>query len=104
MSWARRTDLIAFTVGPVFASEDAVVDIWTVHGDGSQATNLTKGEFCNNAFPDLTADGREIVFRSTRDGKKGIYLMSSDGTNAGVSRRIRPAATPRCLRSLQMET
>jgi dipeptidyl aminopeptidase/acylaminoacyl peptidase len=82
VSWARRADLIAFTVGPVFAPEDAVVDIWTVHGDGSHPTNLTKGEFRNNAFPDLTADGREIVFRSTRDGKKGIYLMSSSGTNA----------------------
>jgi Tol biopolymer transport system component len=82
MSWARRTDLIAFTVGSQFAREDAVVDIWTVHSDGSLPTNLTKGEFRNNAFPDLTADGKEIVFRSTRDGKKVIYLMKSDGTNA----------------------
>ncbi len=81
MSWARHADLIAFTVGPPFAPENAVVDIWTVHGDGSAPTNLTKGKFRNNAFPELTADGREIVFRSTRDGKKGIYMMSSDGTN-----------------------
>jgi TolB protein len=80
-SWARRADLIAFTVGPQFASDDAVVDIWTVHSDGSGATNLTKGKFRNNAFPDLTADGSEIVFRSTRDGNKQIYLMNSDGTN-----------------------
>jgi Tol biopolymer transport system component len=42
---------------------------------------LTKGRYRNNTFPDLTADGREIVFRSTRDGNKQIYLMSSDGTN-----------------------
>ena len=80
-SWARRADLIAFTVGPSFAP-DAVVDIWTVHGDGSHATNLTRGKFRNNAFPDLTADGREIVFRSTRGGSKAIYLMSADGTKA----------------------
>jgi len=80
-SWARRADLIAFTTGPQFAPDDAVVDIWTVHGDGSSATNLTKGKFRNNAFPDLTADGSEIVFRSTRDGNKEIYLMNSDGTN-----------------------
>jgi TolB protein len=81
-SWARRADLIAFVVGPPFGPKDAVVDIWTVHSDGSHATNLTKGKFRNNAFPDLTADGREIVFRSTRDGDKAIYLMNSDGTNA----------------------
>ncbi len=80
-SWARRADLIAFTVGPQFASDDAIVDIWTVRSDGSKATNLTQGRFRNNAFPDLTADGSQIVFRSTRDGNKDIYLMNSDGTN-----------------------
>ncbi|OLE84863.1 MAG: hypothetical protein AUG07_05760 [Acidobacteria bacterium 13_1_20CM_2_60_10] len=80
-SWARRADLIAFTVGPQFAPDDAVVGIWTVHSDGSGATNLTQGKFRINAFPDLTADGSEIVFRSTRDGNKQIYLMNSDGTN-----------------------
>ena len=81
-SWARRADLIAFAVGQPFAPDDAVVDIWTVRSDGSHATNLTQGKFRNNAFPDLTADGREIVFRSTRGGSKSIYLMNSDGTNA----------------------
>jgi Tol biopolymer transport system component len=81
-TWARRANLIAFTTGPQFAPDDAVVDIWAVAGDGSKpATNLTAGKFRNNAFPDLTADGREMVFRSTRDGNKEIYLMNSDGSN-----------------------
>ena len=81
-SWARRGNLIAFTVGPQFASNDTIVDLWTVVADGSKpATNLTAGKFRNNAFPDLTADGKEMVFRSTRDGNKEIYLMNSDGTN-----------------------
>ncbi len=81
-SWALRSDLIAFTVGPPFAPDDAAVEIWTVRSDGSNPTNLTNSRLRNNAFPDLTADGREIVFRSTRDGKKAIYLMNSDGTKA----------------------
>jgi hypothetical protein len=100
-SWARHADLIAFTVGPSFAPDDAVVDIWTVHSNGSNPTNLTRGQFRNNAFPDLTADGREIVFRSTRDGKKAIYLMSSDGTNVrrvaadpGEYRATMPSISP----------
>jgi Tol biopolymer transport system component len=81
-SWARGANLIAFTTGPQFAPDDAVVDLWAVASDGSKrATNLTAGKFRNNAFPDLTADGREMVFRSTRDGNKEIYLMNSDGTN-----------------------
>ena len=79
-SWARRADLIAFVVGQPFAPDDAATDIWTAHSDGSRATNLTRGKF-RNAFPDLTADGKEIVFRSNRDGNRAIYLMSSDGTN-----------------------
>ena len=101
-SWARRADLIAFTVGPQFAPDDAVVDIWTVHSDGSKATNLTKGRFRNNAFPDLTADGSQLVFRSTRDGNKEIYLMNSDGTTV---RRITKDRLPtQCLRFPRMET
>jgi TolB protein len=81
-SWARRANVIAFTTGPQFAANDAIVDVWVVRADGSKpATNLTNGQFRNNAFPDLTADGKEMVFRSTRDGNKEIYLMNSDGTN-----------------------
>jgi TolB protein len=81
-SLARRADLIAFTTGPQFAPDDAIVDLWTVASGGSKpATNLTAGKFRNNAFPDLTADGKGMVFRSTRDGNKEIYLMNSDGTN-----------------------
>jgi TolB protein len=81
-SWARRANLIAFTTGPQFAPNDAIVDLWTIASDGSKpATNLTRGKFRNNAFPDLTVDGKELVFRSTRDGNKEIYLMNSDGTN-----------------------
>jgi Tol biopolymer transport system component len=99
-SWARDANLIAFTVGPIFATDDTVVDIWTIHPDGTGATNVTQGEFKNNAFPDLTPDGRQIVFRGTRDGNREIYLMNSDGTNV---RRITndpvddtmPAISPR---------
>jgi len=81
-SWARRANVIAFTTGPQFAPDDAIVDVWVVRADDSKpATNLTSGRFRNNAFPDLTADGKEMVFRSTRDGNKEIYLMNSDATN-----------------------
>jgi Tol biopolymer transport system component len=80
-SWSRHADVIAFTTGPQFAPDNAIVDIWAVHADGSGAKNLTQGKAGNNAFPDVTADGKQIVFRSTRDGNKEIYLMNSDGTN-----------------------
>jgi TolB protein len=86
-SWARRADRIAFAVGQPFSADDAVVDVWTARSDGSHPRNLTGGTQRNNTFPDLSADGSQIVFRSTRDGRKAIYLMSSDGT------RVRRVAT-----------
>lgn len=100
LSWASKADLIAFTVGPMFAPDDAVVDIWTVRGDGSGARNLTGGRLRNNAFPDLTPDGRQIVFRSTRDGEKRIYLMGPDSSSArritaGPGDNTMPSISPR---------
>jgi Tol biopolymer transport system component len=55
--------------------------------------NLTANCDANDAFPDVSADGQWVVFRSGRDGKKGsgrngnkeIYLMDKDG---GQLRRI----------------
>jgi len=99
ISWATRADLLAFTVGPTFAADDAVVDIWTVRGDGTGARNLTAGKYRNNAFPDITPDGREIVFRSTRDGNRDLYLMRSDGTDvqrivSGPGTHTMPSISP----------
>ncbi len=73
-SWARQEDLIAFTVGPVFAPDDAIVDIWTVRGDGSGARNLTGGKFRNNAFPDLTPDGGRLGLpKQSRRGEEHLH-------------------------------
>jgi Tol biopolymer transport system component len=75
------------------------VDIWTVRGDGTGARNLTAGKYRNNAFPDITPDGREIVFRSTRDGNRDLYLMRSDGTDvrrivSGPGTHTMPSISP----------
>jgi Tol biopolymer transport system component len=99
LSWAREADLVAFALGPIFADDDAVVDIWTVHGDGTGARNLTAGKH-HNGFPDITPDGKAIVFRSSRDGGRDIYLMKPDGTDvrrmtSGEGSRSMPAISPK---------
>ena len=85
-SWARQADLLAFTVGTIF-QEDAGLDIWTIHGDGTGARNLTGGRFHRSAFPDLTADGSRIVFRGEHEGSRSVYTMGADGTEV---RRLTP--------------
>jgi TolB protein len=78
---------IFFAKGPPFAAVDENVDIWKVRSDGTDAMNLTADSEANDAFPDVSADGQWIVFRSGRDGEKGsgrkgnkeIYLMDKDG-------------------------
>ena len=84
---------IFFAKGARFGAVDEDVDIWKVRSDGTDAVNLTADSHANDAFPDVSADGQWVVFRSGRDGKKGsgpngnkeIYLMDKDG---GQLRRV----------------
>jgi TolB protein len=79
---------IFFAKGARFGAVDENVDIWKVRSDGTGAVNLTANCDANDAFPDVSADGQWVVFRSGRDGKKGsgqsgnkeIYLMDKDGS------------------------
>jgi Tol biopolymer transport system component len=84
---------IFFAKGARFGAVDQDVDIWKVRADGTDAVRLTADSDANDAFPDVSADGQWVVFRSGRDGEKGsgrkgnkeIYLMDKDG---GQLRRI----------------
>ena len=80
-SWSPDGDWIAAAVGPGFAPPQAPVDVWKVRPDGSGAVNLTASPTSNDGFPNFSPDGREIVFRSGRDGNHEIYLMDADGGN-----------------------
>jgi TolB protein len=89
----RDGQWIFFAKGARFGAVDENVDIWKVRSDGTGAVDLTANCDANDAFPDVSADGQWVVFRSGRDGKKGsgrngnkeIYLMDKDG---GQLRRI----------------
>lgn len=79
--WSQDGKWIVCAVGPTFAKPSTTVDIWKLRPDGSQAVNLTGGVAANNGFPHFSPDGRQIVFRSGRDGNHELYLMNADGTN-----------------------
>jgi Tol biopolymer transport system component len=92
-SITRDGTWIFFAKGARFGPVDENIDIWKVRSDGSNSVNLTANSEANDAFPDVSADGQWVVFRSGRDGEKGsgrkgnkeIYLMDKDG---GHLRRI----------------
>ncbi len=79
--WSKDGQWIACAVGPTFAGPSARADIWKFRPDGTEAVNLTDGAPGNNGFPSFSPDGKQIVFRSGRDGNHELYLMNADGTN-----------------------
>ena len=79
-TWSKDGRWLACTAGPTFAEPNSRADIWKFRPDGTGAVNLTPDSPANDAFPDFSPDGRQLVFRSGRDGNHEIYLMNSDGT------------------------
>lgn len=83
LSWAHTGDRIAFSHGTAFQGPEGKVDIETIAPDGSERKPLT-GKAGNNGFPSFSPDGKQLVFRSGRDGSKNLYIMDRDGN--GVRR------------------
>jgi len=80
-TWSKDGKWLACTVGQTFAQPDAEVDIWRFRADGSEAENLTPESSGNDGFPDFSPDGKQIVFRSGRDGNHELYVMNADGSD-----------------------
>ncbi|KAI3911232.1 hypothetical protein MKW92_029605 [Papaver armeniacum] len=69
-------DTLYVCIGPSF-SADATVEIYAIRRVSAgkrQLQPLTDDGF-NNAFPSSSPDGKIIVYRSTRDGYKNLYIM-----------------------------
>ncbi|MBI5586662.1 MAG: PD40 domain-containing protein [Deltaproteobacteria bacterium] len=92
-NWSKDGQWIACAVGPTFAKPTARADIWKFRPDGSQAKNLTGGAAGNNGFPYFSPDGRQIVFRSGRNGHHEITLMNADGTDVRPLTDFKAVAT-----------
>ncbi|VAI53403.1 unnamed protein product [Triticum turgidum subsp. durum] len=73
-------DILYVCVGPSFHSTEPL-EIYAIqignHSDMAhqQIERLTHGGF-NNAFPSSSPDGNNVVYRSTRDGHKNLYIMN----------------------------
>ena len=66
--------------GILFVSDrDSNWEIYRVQPDGNALTRLTESPEVD-ADPAWSPDGREIAFRSRRDGSSDIFVMTADGS------------------------
>jgi len=84
----------------VFVSErDDHPQIYKMRVNGDNQVNISNNAFADR-FPDVSHDGKRIVFSSDRDGEgENIFIMNIDGTNVqqvttGSGQRIRPRWPP----------
>ena len=63
----------------IFDFENGNSDIYLIRTDGSNRTQLTT-VLGNDFTPAWSPDGRQIVFRTTRDNNDEIYVMNADGS------------------------
>ncbi|HEY8560250.1 MAG TPA: protein kinase [Pyrinomonadaceae bacterium] len=68
--------------------------IWIVNADGSEPQQLTTNDSFN-AEPQVSPDGRFIVFSSDRTGENKIWRMNTDGSSPQLLTDVRgPAFSP----------
>ncbi|HET9913583.1 MAG TPA: DPP IV N-terminal domain-containing protein [Anaerolineales bacterium] len=70
-----KSRLLAFA-----STQNGDSDIYTMHADGSELTNLTNDP-AYDGNPFWSPDGNRIAFQSDRSGSTQIYLMDADGSN-----------------------
>ena len=74
-SWSSDGRLIAFGRGESFIRN---TDIWVVRPDGSHLRRLTGDHRSND--PSWSPNGKQLAFRSVRNGNSELYLMNADGS------------------------
>jgi eukaryotic-like serine/threonine-protein kinase len=67
--------------GRIVYSNFADGNIWVMESDGSNRKQLTSNTGGANTQPQVSPDGRYIVFESERTGNEQIWRMDSDGNN-----------------------
>jgi eukaryotic-like serine/threonine-protein kinase len=60
--------------------EGGNADIWTTNEDGSGKKQLTSDAGAE-IFPQISKDGRTLIFLSNRSGKMSVWRANPDGTN-----------------------
>ena len=85
---------IVFSSSSGSAGEDGATEIWSMHTDGSEMTQLTSNSDID-VDPALSPDGAKIAFASYRAGDRNtqVYVMNADGSDQHVLTDLRTGAT-----------
>ena len=83
--WQPGGDLIVFdTYTPSVMHGEGVINVWTVHSDGTRPTDLTGATWDGSGWaePTWSPDGRQIIMTVVQRGlgNKSLALMNADGT------------------------
>ena len=70
---------LAFVSTEVSTPDTFTTHIVTANGDGTGRTDLTPNSTALELQPDWSPDGKKILFASTRNGDREIYVMNADG-------------------------
>jgi len=84
-SWSPDGRRVAVQVGRYFRDDHARdrSDIWVIDVASGRATNLMPGDDpWLDETPSWSADGRTIVFQSTRSGHFELWRVNADGSAA----------------------
>jgi Tol biopolymer transport system component len=73
------TPIDVSALGGRIVFSNATEDIWMVNADGSGLQRLTTNS-AHDFAPALSPDGKQIAFRSERDGNSEVYVMDADGS------------------------
>lgn len=72
-------------------------DIWIMDADGNNQKQLTDNDAADY-FPEVSSDGRYIIFISNRSGIRNLWRMNIDGTNplqlSNLPNAIFPSISP----------
>src|SRR2546425_4231641 len=75
-AWSPKGDLIAFSG----RDEHRGFDLYTVAVDTGKVTRLTQNQGTNEK-PAWAPNGRDLLFSSTRSGKRPVWLSQPDGSS-----------------------